>query len=223
MPILKNVRHEKVCREFVSGPNAGNKTASHAAAGFSGDKRDAGKFFNRPDVKARVIELQEQFDKADRKALEIACERLAITKENVLAELAKIGFANMLDYVRVTDEGEAYVDLSALDRDKAAAIQEVTVDTYQEGRGDDAREVKRIKFKLGDKRAALVDIGKHLGMFVERRHVTVEHADKSNAEISGEIAELFNVLREMGVEIPGGHSQGNPNPANGTPPTSTAH
>jgi phage terminase large subunit-like protein len=70
------------------------------------------------------------------KATERAIERLAVTKENVLAELAKLGFANMLDYVQPTAEGDVVVDLSALDRDKAAAVQEVVVDTYQEGRGE---------------------------------------------------------------------------------------
>jgi hypothetical protein len=34
-----------------------------------------------------------------------------------------------------------------------------------EGQGDKAREVRRIKFKRRDKRAALVDLGRPLGMF----------------------------------------------------------
>jgi hypothetical protein len=34
-----------------------------------------------------------------------------------------------------------------------------------DGRGENARAVKRVKFKLRDKRAALVDLGRHLGMF----------------------------------------------------------
>jgi hypothetical protein len=81
-------------------------------------------------------------------------------------ELSKIGFSNMLDYVKV--EGpDAFVDLSTLTRDQAAAIQEVTVEDYKDGRGENARDVRRVKVKLSDKRAALVDIGKHLGMFKE--------------------------------------------------------
>jgi hypothetical protein len=52
-----------------------------------------------------------------------------------------------------------------LTRDQAAAIQDITIDEYTDGRGQDAQPVKRIKFKLRDKRAALVDLGKHLGMF----------------------------------------------------------
>jgi phage terminase small subunit len=34
-----------------------------------------------------------------------------------------------------------------------------------DGRGEDAREVKRVKLKLSDKQAALEKLGKHLGMW----------------------------------------------------------
>ena len=56
--------------------------------------------------------------------------RTQVTQDQVLAELSKLGFANMSDYVRVTEDGDAYVDLSALDRDKAAAISEVVIDAW---------------------------------------------------------------------------------------------
>ncbi|PHR85950.1 MAG: terminase small subunit [Blastopirellula sp.] len=95
-------------------------------------------------------------------------ERTEITQDMVLNELAKIGFSNMQDYIRISSEGEPYVDLSELTRDQAAAISEVTVEDFTDGRGDDARDVRKVKFKLSDKRSALVDMGKHLGMFVEK-------------------------------------------------------
>ena len=94
-------------------------------------------------------------------------ERTKITQDMVIKELAKIGFSNMLDYINVTEGGDPVTDFSTLTRDQAAAISEITVEEYTEGRGDDARNVKRTKFKLSEKRSALVDIGKHLGMFKE--------------------------------------------------------
>jgi len=36
-------------------------------------------------------------------------------------------------------------------------LTEVTVDDYIDGRGENARDVRKVKFKLGDKRAALMD------------------------------------------------------------------
>lgn len=113
----------------------------------------------------------------DRKRLS---ERTEITQDRVLAELAKIGFANMDDYITVGSDGDPFVDLSALDRDKAAAISEVTVEDFTDGRGDDARDVRRVKFKLLDKRAALVDIGRHLGMFPSK----FEHTGKNGGPIA---------------------------------------
>lgn len=92
-------------------------------------------------------------------------KRTEITADAVVAELAKLGFANMADYMRAQPSGDPYLDFSALTRDQTAALQEVTVDGYVEGHGDDGREVKRVKFKLADKRAALVDLGRHLGIF----------------------------------------------------------
>lgn len=111
-------------------------------------------------VALRVQELREK-----------AAKRNDVTVDKIIRELALIGFSNMLDFIGTQDDGSAYVDLSRLTRDQAAAINEVTSEVYMEGAGEDAKPVKRTKFKLADKRAALVDLGKHLGMFVERKEI----------------------------------------------------
>jgi hypothetical protein len=69
------------------------------------------------------------------------------------------------------------VDISQLTREQTAAIQEVTVDTYMEGGGKNAREVKKVRFKLADKRAALVDLGRHHKLFTDKH----EHPGKDVA------------------------------------------
>jgi len=124
---------------------------------------------------------------AIQKALARRSARTEITQDAVLQELAKIGFANMADYMRPGANGDPILDFSQLTRDQAAALTEVTVETYTEGRGDEAEDVKRVKFKLADKRAALVDIGKHLGMFTNK----VEHSGSLvNIHISGDDRDL---------------------------------
>ena len=105
-------------------------------------------------------------------AQQARAHRTGVTADRVVAELALIGFANMADYMRATDGGDPYLDFSALSRDQAAALQEVTVDRYTEGHGEDKRDVKRVKFKLADKRAALVDLGRHLGLFVDKHELS---------------------------------------------------
>jgi phage terminase small subunit len=98
-------------------------------------------------------------------------KRTKITADHVLTELGKLGFSNMQDYMKAGANGDPYLDFSNLTREQAAALAEVTVEDFKDGRGEDARDVRRVKFKLADKRAALVDMGKHLGMFKDQ----VEH------------------------------------------------
>ena len=101
-----------------------------------------------------------------------SAEPSIVTEAMVLEELKRIGFANMLDFLRTAPGEEPALDLSRLDRAKAAAIAEVTFDGGADGRGEEARGVRRVRFKLHDKIAALVKLGQHLGMFKER----VEHS-----------------------------------------------
>jgi phage terminase small subunit len=100
--------------------------------------------------------------------------KLEITQERIATELAKIGFANMQNYLSCTSEGDPFLDLSMLTEEQAAAIAEVTVEDFKEGRGEDARDVRKVKLKLNDKRAALVDLGRHLGMFKDRLEVSAD-------------------------------------------------
>lgn len=101
--------------------------------------------------------------------------RTEITQDKVLAELAKIGFADIrraLEWgpeVTVVDEntgetavanGVALVSSEKIDSDTAAAIAEIS------------QTAQGIKIKLHDKRAALVDIGRHLGMFKDKVELT---------------------------------------------------
>ena len=104
-----------------------------------------------------------------------AVELPQLSSESVLGELMRLGFANMHDYLSFKD-GKPRVDLSRLTRDQACAIAEVNVTTRQE-RGKDA-EVTQVRFKLADKRQALVELGKHLGLFKERPEPPAADADR---------------------------------------------
>lgn len=147
-------------REYLIDLNA---TQAAIRAGYSKKtaRSQGQRLLTNVDIAEAIAEAQQE-----------RAERTEITADRVLEELGKIGFANMQDYIRVTPDGDAYIDLSKLTREQAAALSEVTVEDFTEGRGDDARDVRRVKVKLIDKRAALVDIGKHLGMFIERKEVT---------------------------------------------------
>ena len=94
--------------------------------------------------------------------------------------------------MKATAGGNPYLDFSALTEAQTAVLSEVTVDTYSAGTGDDAREVTRVKFKLHDKRAALVDLGRHLGMFINKHHhagtINVVEGDSAIERIRARVA-----------------------------------
>lgn len=74
-------------------------------------------------------------------------------KAAVQRELSHLAFANLLDYVVIDGAGELDLDLSRLDRTKAAAVKELIIDQTTDPRTGVVR--KRVRFKLADKQAAL--------------------------------------------------------------------
>lgn len=140
-----------------------NATQAAIRAGYSvTSARALGcQLLSKPDVADAVKAGQTKLAK-----------KSGVTAERLIEEYAKLGFSNMADYI--TGEGaERGVDLSALTRDQAAAISEMTVETYLEGKGDEAERIKRVKFKLADKKGALDSMARHLGMFTD--HLVVKH------------------------------------------------
>lgn len=113
---------------------------------------------------------------AIQEALKQREKRTEITQDRVLTELAKIGFADMRDYleyktektvVAYGDDGEPIIDyrqiIDVIDSKNVdtSVIQEVSIS--KDG---------TFKFKLYDKQKALNDIGRHLGMFVDKTEVS---------------------------------------------------
>lgn len=128
----------------------------------------------KPHVYAAIEQAQEK-----------RSERTEITQDMVLQELAKISFSDIRKIVRwgetmirmetdkdgndvvVPYHGLALIDSNEIDDATAAAISEVA-----EGRNG-------LTVKLHDKKGALVDIGRHLGMFKDR----VEHSGPDGGPI----------------------------------------
>lgn len=153
---------EAFCQAYVISCNG----AACYAMAYAGSRKWA------PQIRAQkastlltIGKIQIRINNLRVRFAERAEKKFEITADRVLQEMAKIGFANMLDYVSVTPEGDAYVNLADLDHTKAAAISEVTVEDFKDGRGDASRDVRRVKFKLHDKAAALHKLGLNLGLF----------------------------------------------------------
>ena len=82
--------------------------------------------------------------------------------ERVAVELGRIGFANMGDYFRVDQGGNPIIDFGNLTREQTAAITSLQV-----------TDAGNIRFTLGDKRAALMDIAKLFGWIIEKRETKI--------------------------------------------------
>src|SRR5438094_960635 len=133
MPLLRNPKHECFAQELAKGKSG---AAAYKLAGYKGDRRDATKLRHSPDVARRLEEILASRDRAETKAVERTIERTAITKQRVIEELAKIGFANMADYTRLVGS-ERVVDLADASLDHLAAVQEIVVEDFKDGRGEE--------------------------------------------------------------------------------------
>ena len=179
-----NPKQDRFASEFIIDLN-GKQAAIRAGYSPKTAEMQASRLLRHVKVQAKISELQAA-----------RAKRTGITSDMVLVELAKLGFANMQDYMTSNKEGLPLLDFGALTRDQAAALQEVTVDSYVDASGEDKRTVKRVKFKLADKRAALVDIGRHLGMFPTK----VEHTGKDGADLIPPMDD-YELARRIGLVL----------------------
>jgi len=128
---------------------------------------EGNKLLQQPAIRDYIIHMR-----AEIKA------RLALTRDVVLEELTKLATSNMVDFIVIGSDGNpAGYDLSGLTRDQYAAIQEMTIDTYMDGKGEDAERVKSVKLKLAPKQSALDSLGKHFKLFTD----VVEVSDITDA------------------------------------------
>lgn len=106
------------------------------------------------------------------KAIEKRSKRVQVQADDVVTELARLGFSNILDYVTVNEDGQADIDLTNVTREQAAAISEIRVDTTG-GQGDGERKlVLRTTLKLTPKTPALELLGKHLKLFTDKHELS---------------------------------------------------
>src|SRR6266852_4654476 len=98
-------RYERFAREYVVDLNG---TRAAIAAGYSEAtaRVQASQLLAKLNVRKRVDQLLSQ-----------RASRLEVKADKVLEELARLAFTNMQDFIRVQQNGDAYVDLSTLTRD----------------------------------------------------------------------------------------------------------
>lgn len=182
-------KHERFCQAISEGMNGAD---AYLWAGYTGNSKSAAVSANRllknAKIQARIAALLQLRQQIDAEATKIAIEKLAITKERVLSELAKIGFSDLRKAVRwhgalVSEEESAEGDTLVVKTTYSNNIELISSDEIDDDTAGAIAEVSQqanggLKIKLHDKRAALVDIGKHLGLFPTQVSGKIEHDHK---------------------------------------------
>ncbi|MDD4931810.1 MAG: terminase small subunit, partial [Candidatus Colwellbacteria bacterium] len=141
------VKYQRFVDEYLIDLNPGR---AYKAAGY--------KISDKAAYQAGWQLLQrKEIQRAVQQQMEERSRRCHIDQDRVLDELAKIGFANIKNVVSWNKWGVTVKDSEVITDEDAAAISEVSATFNEYG--------CNVKVRMYDKRAALVDIGNHLGIF----------------------------------------------------------
>ncbi|HHX27616.1 MAG TPA: terminase small subunit [Firmicutes bacterium] len=162
-------RQERFVEEYLIDLNA---TQAAIRAGYSPASagQQACDLLKLPKVRARIdIAVAER------------SKRTGVNADRVLLELAKLALANPLDVVEALD---ATIKDGAT-REDTAAIQSIKVKTIPQKDGDPIieREVR-----MYDKNKSLELLGKHLGMFIDKKEISGPGGEALVVKLEGEVA-----------------------------------
>jgi phage terminase small subunit len=154
----------RFCTHYLQ---TGNGTLSAMRAGYAPScaKQRASENLQKPKIQLKLDQM--------RQALAVDAQ---LTVKDIIAELKKVGFSNMMDYMAVDEDGKPNVDLSMLTRDQAAALSETNTERMI---GKDGTASVRSKVKTHNKIDALVNLGKIFGLFNDK----VEHSGPNGGPI----------------------------------------
>ena len=127
--------------------------------------RRAGYSANTARSQGQRLSTNVDIHQAIKKAAEERAQRTDITADKVVQELAMIAFQDASDVVAWGPDGVRLLDSGDLDEDVRRAVAEVSQTVTKDG--------GTIRVKLHDKVKALELLGKHLGLMVGRKEVTV--------------------------------------------------
>ncbi len=130
-------------------------TDAYIKAGYSAKtaRQNGHRMINRDNIRAAVA-----------RETTIARQTARKTLQDLIGEYTKLGFTGMSRFMRIDDNGEPVIDLKGCSPADLDVLAEVTIETYMDGKGKDARQVKRIKIKPYDRFHALDKLARHLGL-----------------------------------------------------------
>lgn len=170
-PPLRNAKHEAVLQAYFADPKRMGFKAYLVVYPKSSDaaaKTAFSRLLKNADFAARLKFL-------DRQITEKVVDESVMSAREVLQELSKLGRSSIQNVVVRGDDTEDVIEsLRDMSPEHAATVQELTIETYVEGAGDNARDVKRVKVKLHDKRGPLRDLAQHYKLLTENHELAGE-------------------------------------------------
>lgn len=149
--------------EFYCQNQNGAEAARQAGYSEASANRSAYRLLNDPAVKSIIDErLEKQLDK------------LEITGERILAELAKIAFADISDIVDLTNNSITVEDFKKLSQEQRACIASAKKDKHG-----------NIILTFHDKIAALTKLGQHKKLFTDVQETKHSFSKMGQVEIIG--------------------------------------
>jgi len=156
-----NAQQVQFCEIYLSDPKR-NASRAYAEAYSINNKRRAIESASRLLAKS---EIQAYVENRENEMAEKAKAKYEIEKDRVISEFASIAFTNLSDVIEWNNNEIVLKDYDSLPSQVKAAIE--IVDVQNNGK------TQKFKIKMHDKRAALLSLGKYLGMFKEKGEIDV--------------------------------------------------
>ena len=189
-----NARQEKFVHLYILHANA---TQAAIEAGYSEKTAysNGQRLLKNVEVKNAIEEEQANWR-----------ERIGITTERVLTEQAKLAFSDMRQLASWNEFGMQWRGSGEITDAAAACIKDLamTRETRRDKNGDEIETVN-LSLKLHDKKGALQDIAKHLGLFgKESGDVNVNvnlNGEVDVGRTAREIRDIDSHIGELDAEI----------------------
>jgi phage terminase small subunit len=157
---LLTAKQERFVQEYLIDLNA---TQAAIRAGYSAATAEpaASRLLRNVKVSEAIAAAQAE-----------RSERTKVKADDVLRELARIGFSDVMMHYALDDDGRVVLT-EAAPQGASAAVASMKRKVRTFTREDGSQEVSvESEFKVWDKNTALLNIGRHLGMFTDRQEIT---------------------------------------------------
>ena len=190
-------RIERFVAEYLADPNA---TAAAVRAGYSKhtSKQQACRLLKRRDVTEALREARERMGLKRSQMLDGLAERLALSTERTLQQIANLAF---FDVRRMVHDDGSPKALGELDDAEAAAVMSYEVSESWEGSGADRRKVVSTKARLVSRVSALDMAARVTGAYARDNEQRRGAREMTDEEIRLRILELMGQTKPAETPI----------------------